>query len=83
MFYNNYLILRKNLNTYLLLDLIKNKDPKYYHVTQMKPFHFDPSHTDPVDVARRDYLEFFIESVLAHRGNKILRRLNSFSLLNG
>ena len=24
---------------------------------------------DPVDVARRDYMEFFIEKILDHRGN--------------
>jgi transposase InsO family protein len=55
-------------NTYQLFDLVNSKE-KYYHVTHMKPFHFDPSHTDPVDIARRDYLEFFIESILSHRGN--------------
>jgi hypothetical protein len=41
-------------NTYLLFDPVNNKE-KYYHVTHMKPFHFDPSHTDPVDIARWDY----------------------------
>jgi hypothetical protein len=34
----------------------------------MRPFHFDPSITNPLDIARRDYLEFFIEKVLDHRG---------------
>ena len=39
-----------------------------YHMTQLKEFIFDPQHTDPVDVARRDYLEFFIEEVIDIRG---------------
>jgi Chromo (CHRromatin Organisation MOdifier) domain len=53
---------------YTLLDLTTNKEKKY-HVTQMKQFHFDPMRTDPSDVARKDYLEFFIETILIHRGN--------------
>jgi hypothetical protein len=53
---------------YTLLDLTTNKEKKY-HITQMKQFHFDPMRTDPSDVARKDYLEFFIETILIHRGN--------------
>jgi hypothetical protein len=41
---------------YLLLDLVNNKQ-KSYHVSDMKPFTFDPLKTDPVDIARRDYFE--------------------------
>jgi hypothetical protein len=52
----------------LLFDLVKNKE-KHYYVTDMHPFHFDLSITDPLDIARRDYLEFFIEKVLDHRGS--------------
>ena len=35
----------------------------------MKPFSYDPAVTNPVDVARRDYIEFFIEKILDHRGD--------------
>jgi hypothetical protein len=35
----------------------------------MKQFHFDPMRTDPSDVARWDYLEFFTENILTHRCN--------------
>lgn len=38
-------------------------------MTQLKPFVFDPLRTDPLDVARRDYLEFFIEEVIDMEGN--------------
>ena len=38
----------------------------------MKPFIYDPLHTNPQDVARRDYLEHFVEAVLDHRGNPAL-----------
>ena len=53
---------------YTLLDLTTNKE-KQYHSTQMIKFHFDPTRTDPTDVSRKDYLEFFIETILQHTGD--------------
>jgi hypothetical protein len=53
---------------YTLLDLTTNKE-KQYHSTQIKKFLFDPMRTNPSDVSRKDYLEFFIESILQHRGD--------------
>ena len=38
-------------------------------MTQLKPFHFDPTHVDPTNIARRDYQEFFIVDILDMRGN--------------
>ena len=35
----------------------------------MKKFLYDPDHVDPVDVDRRDHMEFFVESIVSHRGN--------------
>ena len=49
------------------MDLITNKE-KSYHVSDMKPFIFDPLINDPTDVARKDYLEFFVEDILQHEG---------------
>jgi transposase InsO family protein len=60
---------------YVLLDLITNKE-KVYHVTDMKPFFFNPLTIDPIDVARKDYLEFFVESILDHKGNKKSKKKN-------
>jgi hypothetical protein len=34
----------------------------------MKPFIFDPLQTDPTDIARRDYLEFFVEKIISMTG---------------
>jgi len=39
--------------------MITNKE-KDYHVTYMKPFFFNPLTTDPIDVARKDYLGIFV-----------------------
>ena len=53
---------------YLLYDLITHKE-KTYHVSDLKPFVYDPAVTTPLDVARRDYMEFFVETIIDHRGN--------------
>jgi hypothetical protein len=45
----------------------------------MKPFRFDPLMTNPVDIARKDYLEFFIEEILEMKGDK--KRVSTFSFL--
>ena len=49
---------------YTLFDLITNKE-KDYHISDMKPFIFNTDLVDPVDVARRDYMEFFIENLIS------------------
>jgi Chromo (CHRromatin Organisation MOdifier) domain len=59
-------VLHSTRGEYTLLDLTTNKEKKHSS-TQMKQFKFDPLRTDPIDVARKDYLEFFIETILAHR----------------
>ena len=45
---------------YTLFDLITNKEKDYY-VSDMKPFIFNADLVDPVDVARRDYMEFSLK----------------------
>jgi hypothetical protein len=62
-------VVRSSESKYTLEDLITNKE-KDYRVTDIKPFHFDPLNTNPVDVARKDYLEFFIEAIFNHSGTK-------------
>ena len=56
-----------NNSRYTLYDLITQKS-SVYHVSNMKPFLYDPAITDPLDVARRDHMEYFVEEILAHRG---------------
>ena len=58
----------KGLNSrYTLLDLITGKE-KEYHVLDMKPFVFDSALVDPLNIARRDQMEFFIIKNSDHRG---------------
>jgi Chromo (CHRromatin Organisation MOdifier) domain len=54
---------------YTLYDLITNNETEY-HVSDMKQFLYDSYHVDPVDVARRDHIKFFVESIVSHRGNR-------------
>ena len=63
---------------YTLLDLTTKKF-KHLHVSNLKEFKFDPTYTDPADIARRDYMEFFIESIVTHKGNS--RRKKDFKFL--
>ena len=69
----------KGLNSrYTLLDLITGKE-KDYHVSDMKPFVFDSSAlVDPLDIARRDQMEFFIEKISDHRGKLSQQKLLQF-----
>ena len=53
---------------YKLLDLVTHKE-KVYHTSDMKPFLYDSTVTDPLDVARRDHMEFFVESVIDMKGD--------------
>jgi hypothetical protein len=52
---------------YVLYDLITQKSSTY-HVSAMKPFLYDPAITNPLDVARRDHMEYFVEEIRSHRG---------------
>lgn len=61
-------VVANDLDEYTLLDLITNRE-KRYHVSNIKQFEFDPTKVNPTDIARRDYLEFFIEDILAMEGN--------------
>lgn len=72
-------VIRHQDSQYTLLDLITKKE-KVYHVSDMKPFIFDPLHTNPQDVARHDYLEFFVEAILEHRGNPSLKSTMEFQI---
>ena len=55
-------------NEYTLRDLVTNKE-RIVHITRLSPFEYDPLYTDPLQVAVKEQEEFFIEAILAHRGN--------------
>jgi hypothetical protein len=45
----------------------------------MKPFIFNPLQVDPLDIARRDYLEFFVERILDVTGDP--KRVTTLKIL--
>ena len=61
-------ILSSKGSEYLLLNLVNRKE-KHYHAKHMKHFIFNPHNTTPIDIDRRDYIEFFVGKILAHTGN--------------
>ena len=61
-------ILQKQESEYVLLDLVSGKE-KTYHVKNMRIFNFDPLRITPLDIARRDYDEFFVEKIMDHEGD--------------
>jgi len=57
-------------NTYILLNLVTRKD-ETIHVTDLRPFNYDPNHVDPVDVARKDITStFVVERIIEHVGDE-------------
>jgi hypothetical protein len=61
-------VISNKLSEYLLLDLITDKKEPYY-VYDMRPFNYDPLLTNPLDIPRKDYLEFYIEKILDMAGD--------------
>jgi len=61
-------ILNSHKSEYLLLDLVTGKE-KTVHIKNMRIFHFDPLAVNPLDIARRDYSEFFVERIIEHNGD--------------
>ena len=46
----------------------------------MKPFVFDSALVGPMDVARRDYMEYFVDKILQHHGNPKKSSANEFEV---
>ena len=62
---------------YTLLDLTTKKF-QTYTCFEFEEFIFNPQYTDPADIARRDYIEFFIESIVRHNGNSRRKKIEVF-----
>ena len=62
-------VIRFDKSEYTIQNLITKKT-REVHASQLKLFKFNPTQKSPTDTARRDYMEFFIEAVISHIGNK-------------
>jgi transposase InsO family protein len=63
-----YQVIDHELNTYNLRDLGSEK-LETHHVTDLRPFRYDPEYTDPVDVALADKELFVVDAITAHEGD--------------
>ena len=55
--------------TYILQDLVTNEN-KDYHVSRLRPFHYDPDHTDLRLIANKDSQQFDIDRILEYTGDR-------------
>jgi hypothetical protein len=61
-------ITKREGDSYWLMDIVTNKTRKRpIHVSRLVAFVYNPTHTSPLDVARRDLQEFFVHEILEHR----------------
>jgi transposase InsO family protein len=56
-------------DTYTLQELVTNKTDDY-HVTQIRPFVYDPKYNSPDEAARHNHGEYLVEQILDHRGSR-------------
>ena len=62
-------VVARSGDEYTIQDLLTHKTERY-HVTQLRPFHYDSAFTDPREVAMKNQGEFLVESILAHEGDR-------------
>jgi hypothetical protein len=70
-------VVKFHKNSYTLRDLVTQKELTV-HITRLTPFEYDPLYTDPVQIAAKEQEEFFIEAIVAHRGNLNLKSTLEF-----
>ena len=58
-------------------DLVKGKQIKT-HIHNLRPFVFNPTQVNPLDVAQQNDQEFVVDGILAHRGNHHRRSTMEF-----
>jgi hypothetical protein len=64
---------------YTIQDLLTGKNFDT-HISNLVPFNYDTTRTDPKVVAMHDQEEFVIQEVLAHRGEKSRRKTMEFKI---
>ena len=63
---------------YIVRNIVSNKTKNIYGGL-LRPFVFNPAVSRPMDTARRDYMEFFIETVKEHKGD--IKKVSSLTFL--
>jgi hypothetical protein len=61
-------VVRHEGANYWLQDIVTGKNRKLpMHVSRLVAFQYNPTHTSPKDIARRDLQEFYVHEILQHR----------------
>ena len=63
-----YEIMGHRGDRYELRNLVNN-GMSFVHISRLRPFKYDPIHTDPTEIALQDKEEFVVERILEHQGN--------------
>jgi transposase InsO family protein len=72
-----YQVINITGSVYTIQDLLSGKNFDT-HISNIRPFNYDASRTDPKEVAMHDQQEFVLSEVLAHRGDKTRRSSMEF-----
>lgn len=74
-----YQVVNKLDSIYTIQDLV---DGKFIttHINNLREFHYDPERTNPIDIAVQNRGEFFIDSILEHRGDRQRRSTMEFKV---
>jgi hypothetical protein len=66
-----YRVVKNDKFSYTIENLVDRKHSTV-HITNLRPYFFDPDVIDPAIIAMHDQQEFVVENVLDHRGDKKL-----------
>jgi hypothetical protein len=66
-----------NNNTYTVQNLVTSQIEDF-HITNLRPFHFDENEIDPREIANKVLGLVDVESILKHKGNKNRKRQMTF-----
>ena len=70
MFRGPYQVQSNKGRSYILKDLVLNKNTAPKDIHQLRPFHFDPRRTNPLQVALKDYKDLWVvERIQNHKGS--------------
>ena len=74
-----YQVVNKLDSIYTIQDLVDGKLITT-HIKNLREFLYDPDRTDPMDIAVQNRGEFFIDSILEHRGDRQRRSTMEFKV---
>ncbi|CAN0457162.1 unnamed protein product, partial [Pylaiella littoralis] len=72
-------VVERSQDAYKIQDLVSGKLHET-HISNLKPFNFDPERQQPQEVAQHNSQEFVISEILDHRGDRNRRKTMEFKV---